>query len=277
MVRISANAKDVVPPVVYLLADHLDAVLARGEDLLAIDWSPDRIARCAESIADTHRCQRQAVDDIRTFEMALVSRALKAQDRARELAAKDHRFRPMARLFAAGTVALADAAREAGDQTEQDFQCGDGTVAYLRNRGLLSAEASTLDDCGAIRVSAKFLVMRRIELGPLLDLVAMFLDTLELHYELYAELTEPALPEPAASMPTSPIEPFAGDPQASTETGVGSRPSTETADVDAQDAGPIASVSASAAVPETATDVESLDTANVPSDVTGHVRVSTPS
>ncbi|PPD27630.1 MAG: hypothetical protein CTY20_12360 [Hyphomicrobium sp.] len=189
-VQSTAERRALVPPVVYLLADHLDAVLARGEDLLATSWSPDCTARCAATISDTHRNQRQIIDDIRTSEMALVSRALKAQGRARELATRDFRFRPMARLFAAGTVALQDAAREAGDQTAQDFDTGDGIVAYLRGRGVIAGDAGSLDDCGSIRVTAKFLVVRRIELGPLLDLVAMFLDTLELHYDLYPDLPD---------------------------------------------------------------------------------------
>lgn len=196
-VQSTDERRALVPSVVYLLADHLDAVLARGEDLLATSWSPDCTARCAETISDTHRNQRQIIDDIRTSEMALVSRALKAQGRARELAARDFRFRPMARLFAAGTVALQDAAREAGDQTAQDFDTGDGMVAYLRGRGVIAGDAGSLDDCGSIRVSAKFLVVRRIELGPLLDLVAMFLDTLELHYDLYPDLPDQE-PVPAA-------------------------------------------------------------------------------
>lgn len=190
------------PAVVYLLADHLDAVLARGEDLLDIAWRPEHVARCSVTIEAMQRRQREAVDAISALELSLISRALKARERARELASRDHRFRPMARLFAAGTAALSDAAEELGDSTDRDFQTADGIVAYVRSRGLIAADAGSLDDCGAIVVTPQFLVARRIELAPLLDLVAMFLDTLDLHYDLFAE--------PAAIGPP----PAADDPQA---------------------------------------------------------------
>lgn len=195
----SPIAAPIAPPVVYLLADHLDAVLAHGEDLLATAWRPVRLARCADSIAEIQRNQRRVIDDIRASEMALVARALKSRERARELAARDGRFAPIARLFAAATAPLDDAAREAGDSTEIDFDTGDGILAYVRGRGMVAADVATFDDCGSIMVTAAFRVSRRIELGPLLDLVAMFLDTLELHYDLYPEQSGNTAAGPAST------------------------------------------------------------------------------
>lgn len=175
------------PAVVYLLADHLDAILAHGEDLLAISWRPTRLGRCAATIAENQACQRAAIDEIRLFELALVARALNARERARELATIDGRFAPLARVFAAATASLDEAAREAGDSTREDFETGDGILAYMRSHGLLAADTAALDDCGAIVMTPSFLVAQRIALEPLLDLVAGFLDALEAHYELYPD------------------------------------------------------------------------------------------
>lgn len=208
------------PSVVYLLADHLDAVLARGEDLLATEWRPERLPRCAETIAEIQLNQRRTIDDIRTFEMALVARALKARDRSRELAARDQRFGLVARLFAAATASLDEAAREAGDATEQDFDTGDGILAYMRGRNMVAPDMATIDDCGSIVVTPAFHVARRIELGPLLDLVATFLDTLELHYDLYPEQldateadTAPADADGSGDGALSPVDEVAAPPE----------------------------------------------------------------
>lgn len=187
------------PAVVYLLADHLDAVLARGEDLLATSWRPQKLARCAATIAAHQDGQRRTVDAVRTLELSLLARALKARERAIELSARDHRFAAVAHLFAAFTGQLEDAAIEAGDATLEDFETGDGILAYLRGRGLVAADTATFDDCGTIVVTPAFRIARRIELGPLLDLVATFLDTLEIHFELYPVL---AVVEMEASSPS---------------------------------------------------------------------------
>lgn len=188
--RADAAGGGTAPSVVYLLADHLDAVLARGEDLLACSWRPDRVARCPETIAGHQDMQRNAIRAIRTHELLLISRGLKARERARELASMDGRFAPMARIFAAATATLEDAAREAGDTRAEQFDSGNGILAYLRSRGLVAQDQAAMDDCGAILVTPKFLVARRIELDAILDLTATFLDTLELHFDLYDEVQE---------------------------------------------------------------------------------------
>lgn len=191
----------VVPPVVYLLADHLDAVLARGEDLLACSWRPGRVARCPASIAEHQDMQRELVRAIRTHEMLLVSRALKARERARELASKDGRFAPLARVFAAATASLEDAAREAGDMSGEHFDTGHGILAYMRGRGMVAMDRADLDDCGAIVVTPKFQVARRIELESILDLVATFLDTLELHFDIYPDAEDDTVDQPLDAPP----------------------------------------------------------------------------
>ena len=72
------------------------------------------------------------------------------------------------------------------DATGLDFDSGDGVLAYLRSRALLAADAAHPAAYASIKVDEAFLVARRLPLGVLLDLAATFLDTLELHYGLYA-------------------------------------------------------------------------------------------
>jgi hypothetical protein len=67
------------PASVYLLAEHLDAALAAGEDLTSVlfIW-PGPPPRDPERIADLRAGQRAAIERIRTFELALIARILNA-------------------------------------------------------------------------------------------------------------------------------------------------------------------------------------------------------
>lgn len=176
-----------VPVSAYLLADHLDAALAAGEDLLAISASPGAGAAMAfgHEIAGVRAGQRRLVENIRSLELALVARLLRARERAGELAATDARFKAIASLFVGGTAPLVDAVAECGDASELDFDTADDTLAYLRQRNLVAGDAEMLEDGAKIDIEDDFLVARRIALGPLLDLTASFLDALELHFDLY--------------------------------------------------------------------------------------------
>ena len=194
----------------YLLADHLDAMLAAGEDLLKVHRvvmseipEPER-----RSIRGQVEAQLRCIDTIRTLEMTLAMRGLQARERAEELRRADPRIGAVAGLFVGGTAALADAARELGDWTEFDFQTGNEVVEYLRSRGLIAADSAGLVSLEQLTVTARFLVARRIELGPLLDLTATFLDALELFYELYgdddldaAEVAAEAMPDETGTAP----------------------------------------------------------------------------
>jgi len=189
------------PPVVYMLADHLDAALAHGEDLCRVRWEPERLGRCSVTIPEVISGQRAAVERIRTLELALTARVLKARERAREVARSDTRFAPVARLFAAGTAALTDAVDEIGHALRDDFDTADGVMAYLRSRGYIAVDHATADDCGAVRVDETMLIARRLPLSDLLNLTATFLDALDSAYDLY--------PEPGAEAGESADEPAA--------------------------------------------------------------------
>lgn len=203
---VKSTGEKTTPVCAYLLADHLDAALAAGEDLLAAssetaEGEPDA---CGRRIADSRAVQRHQVERIRGLELALISRCLRGRERAQELAALDARFQQITGLFLGGTAPLVDAIADCSDATTHDFETGDGVLAYLRAHGLVPEETESLDERAGIQVGEDFLVAHRIALGPLLDLFAAFLDALELHFDLYEIEIEPA--EETATAPAVPAE-----------------------------------------------------------------------
>lgn len=171
----------------YLLADHLDAMLAAGEDLLRVHR--DIAAIPLEAARDPAQAEidtlRRFVDTTYTLELALIMRGLQARERSEELRRLDRRLDLVAGLFIGGTAPLADAALELGDGTSFDFNTGDETVPYLKSRALIPMDGVGLVSPKRLSVTPTFLVAGRIELSALLDLAATFLDALELFYELY--------------------------------------------------------------------------------------------
>jgi hypothetical protein len=179
---------EATPASAYLLADNLDAALAAGEDLLtcSVAWNSGK-GRSAGDLAGERLEQRQAVEAIRSLEIVVVARVLKSRERASELAKQDERLKPVAKLYHAGTAVLVDASNEFGDATVPDFETGDGIVAYLRSRGLIASDSPGPRESATIAVSEDFLIARRIRLGALMDLVAVFLDALDVHYDPYGD------------------------------------------------------------------------------------------
>ncbi len=185
----STAAKAPAPVSAYMLADHLDATLAAGEDLVAVSYSraSDDPIITTETILAARAGQRAVVERIRGLELSIIARVLKARERAEELARTDARFTMISKLFIGGTVMLADAVAECADATLQDFDTADALPAYLRSRGMLPLDTYALSEQASITIDEGFLIAGRIALGPLLDLVASFVDALELHFELYAD------------------------------------------------------------------------------------------
>ena len=174
---------------ICLLGDHLDAVLAMGEDLLtekAFLAEPTRHLTVTR-LARQNRDIAEFLNNVRTLELAMTARLLQARKRAEELKRAESRLRPLIALFVAGTAALNDAAAELGDTTAQDFETGAVASAFLRSRGLIARDAAGLHGLSRLQVSEDYLVAGRIRLGTLLDLVATFLDTLDLMFDLYSE------------------------------------------------------------------------------------------
>ena len=173
------------PLSVYMLADHLDGALAAGEDLMARggDWRA-----LTETPADPSNFilrQRAVAEEVRSFELMLVARILKARAHASSLAECDDRFRAIAKLFVSGTAILLDAVEESGDARATDFDTADDIVAYVRSRGLIAPDAPAIRVAADLTIDDNFLVAKRIALGPLLDMAAAFLDALDVQYELF--------------------------------------------------------------------------------------------
>jgi len=173
------------PLSVYMLADHLDAALAAGEDLMARgnDWRA--LAETPSDPSDFIVRQRALAEEVRSFELMLVARVLKARTHASSLAECDDRFRAIAKLFVSGTAILLDAVEESGDARSTDFDTADGIVAYVRSRGLIAPDAPAVRVASDLTIDDNFLVAKRIALGPLLDMAAAFLDALDVQYDLF--------------------------------------------------------------------------------------------
>jgi hypothetical protein len=180
-----SSAAFAAPAAVYLLADHLDSALAAGEDLLKSTLRWNACDSRAEGLTEQRHEERTAIEAARTLEMVLLARVVKSRETAKELAKADSQFKLITRLYTSGTEAVADAASRLADETGYAFDAGDGITAYLRARGLIAEDEAAPLEASDLKVTEKFLVAGYMELGALLDLIAMFLDTLETHYELY--------------------------------------------------------------------------------------------
>jgi hypothetical protein len=183
-----SSAGQAAPATVYLLADHLDSALAAGEDLLkcTLRWNAGD-ARTPDGLTEQRHEERAAIEAARTLEMLLLARVLKSRETAQELAKIDSQFKLITRLYTSGTEIVAEAAKSLTDETAYAFDAGDGITAYLRARGLIAEDDPAPLEAASLTVTEQFRVAGKMELGPLLDLIAMFLDTLETHYELYEQ------------------------------------------------------------------------------------------
>jgi hypothetical protein len=199
-------------PSLHLLRDHLDAVLALGEDLLAAELPLDTAGR-----PDLRGWLRQTrelgafVGSLRTLEYALTARLLQARKRADELKRSDGRLKPLIALFVAGTAPLVDAAAELGDADALNFDGADSALGFLRSRAMLAADAAGLELVSHLTVGEDYQVAGRVRLGALLDLAATFLDTLDRLYDLHTEPLEEDVgmpsPHPLHASAGHPVEP----------------------------------------------------------------------
>jgi hypothetical protein len=170
-------------PSLCLLRDHLEATLALGEDLLSAE-----LALAADDRPSLRDWIRQTRDlegflgSLRTLEYAMTARLLQARRWAEALRRSDVRLKPLIALFVAGTAPLVDAAAELGDLDARDFDCDDAALTFLRQRGMLAPDAAGLELVSRLAVGEDYQMAARIGLGPLLDLVATFLDTLDTLY-----------------------------------------------------------------------------------------------
>lgn len=193
------------PLSVYMLADHLDAVLAAGEDLVVRGQAWQALYEDRSEPSAFAERQRSIAESVRALELMIVVRVLKARDHARDLAEVDSRFRAVANLYVSGTNVLLDAVAECGDARGDDFDTGDELISYIRSRGLIAPDAATVETAAQVSIDDSFLIAKRIALGPLLDMSAAFLDALETFYDLFAVEDDEAGPEAEAGPPNRPF------------------------------------------------------------------------
>jgi len=191
-------------PSLYLLSDHLDVALAMGEDLLTEKVALNGPAQkpTTHELLRQNREVAEFLTTVRSLELAMTARLLQARKRAEELKRRESRLKPLIALFVAGTAPLADAAAELGDRGARDFDGADAALTFLRSRGLIARDAAGLERLVRLAVTEDYQVAGRIRLGTLLDLVATFLDALDLLFELYAEPV--AAPETADAVVRTP-------------------------------------------------------------------------
>ena len=179
-------------PGLYLLGDNLDAALAMGEDLLAekvLLAEPAQPLTMARLVRQ-NRELAEFLTNVRTLELSLMARLLQARKNAEDMRRREPGLKALISLFISGTSPLVDAAMDLGDTSGRDFETGDTATAFLRSRGLIERDAAGLERLTELRVTDDYLVAERIRLGTLLDLVATFLDSLDLMYDLYGETAE---------------------------------------------------------------------------------------
>ena len=182
---------------VYRLADHLDATLAMGEDLLRCRLD---VAVLATGDAHAHIFKRgKAISEfarsVRALELGIVSRLIQARSRAADVRGVDRRFAPILGLFIGGTAPLADAAVRVsglGDVSPAALMSGPDVLQFLTSRSLLAPGAVSLASVTELAVGEDYLLAAEIHLGTLLDMVAQLLETLDLAFDLYAAPRLPA-------------------------------------------------------------------------------------
>jgi hypothetical protein len=186
-------------PSLHLLADHLDAALAMGEDLLTerVTLADATQHLTMARLVRQNRELAEFLTNVRTLELSLIARLLQARKRAEEMKRHESRLKPLIALFIGGTAPLVDAAQELGDTTSHDFDTGDTASAFLRSRGLIARDAAGLERMSQLSVGEDYRVAGRIHLGTLLDLIATFLDTLDLLFDLHDAPSVAPLPAEA--------------------------------------------------------------------------------
>lgn len=175
------------PEGLHLFADHLDAALAIGEDLLALRLAPlaDLTAEQSHDVA-----LGTFVAKLQGLEAALLLRLLQARRRAAEMATSDTALRSVLRLVATSTDSLLDLIGHYGRRDAEMFRAGGDLQHELRRRVLIPAEAAAVSPFEAVVVTDDTLIGGVAPLGGLLDMAAAALDLLDNHYDLFGREPE---------------------------------------------------------------------------------------
>ena len=188
-----------------LLADHLDRLLTAGDRLRDTRFIPRRISAemTASEILDEHARLREFLEMVRALEMTLAARIDKARAWAKEVKARDPRFKLIASLFLTGTIALADTMEQLSDPRSQDFNSGDQALYFLKVRCMMGEHQHSLDGVRELRAGASYMIAGALNLKALNELCETFLEALDLHYSVLEPLVPAAIADevlPAAGL-----------------------------------------------------------------------------
>lgn len=174
---------------VFLLAEHLDMFLAAIEDLEALRPAPLPVNPQRPSGPPRLSLMPFAAD-LQRYETAAIVHVGRARELTRQLVRKDKRFAMLGGLFVGGTAALDEAVGRMVDRTGNAFASGGDPIAYLRSRGLIAEDSAGIASDADLSPAGAFRLAGEIEIGPLAELVSTFLNTIELHFDLFPDLME---------------------------------------------------------------------------------------
>ena len=175
---------------VFLLAEHLDMILAAVEDLSAC--RPIVLPPEPQRVGSLPRVSlKQFAFELQSYELAAIGHVGRARELARQMVRLDKRFAMLGGLFVGGTAALDEAVQRMADTTGNAFLSGGDPIGYLRSRGVIGDDAGGIELGSEPEVGDDFRIAGEIEIGPLSELVGTFLNTIELHFDLFPELSDP--------------------------------------------------------------------------------------
>jgi hypothetical protein len=202
------------PTSICLLADHLDTILAVGEDLMALELPPraDIDEQDPDGAPDA---VDRFVRRLRQLEHSLLLRVFRVRAALAEASRAEPALRLPLSLFKAQTEVLIDLVAGEDRAIERGLAQGGDVFAFLRARGLIAPEAAAPSPFEAVGVGEHLRIGGIVELGPLLDLVASLLDLLDARYRLYpldldtphAKVAQMAAATVTAVAPATPVPP----------------------------------------------------------------------
>lgn len=197
MTLTAPSIQPAIPPpdisTIYRLADQLDATLAIGEDLLrlTVDVAAPGPGDANAAIVQRHEAIADFARAARALELAMTARLLQARARAVEIRDTHQRFSLLIGLFIGGTAPLADAAAGLngglGDVSASALAGGPDIHQFLQSRAVIDATVRSLAQVTTLACREDYLLAAQIHLGTLLDMIAQFLDSLDLAFDLYAQ------------------------------------------------------------------------------------------
>jgi len=185
-----------LPPAVLLIAEHLDAMLAAGEDLILMDFDLTGLSHPGVRLAGGGEADGEHappvllsgfIARVRVFEAVVLMRLERARACAGRLLIEDERFVAPIRMFLAGTTGLTDALAAVAGECRGRGEGVSCPLAFMRLRGLVGEECGSFTGLLRLSLGEDYRVAGAIPLGVVMDHAATFLDVLDRHYDLFPE------------------------------------------------------------------------------------------